>query len=151
MAETLRGADDLADLAKAMKATGDGQLRKDLLAGIRKAGKPAIDAARAEARSSLPSRGGYAAIVGRQPIGVRTRTAGRQAGVRITAQRGIAFGPDKTGFLRHPVFGRKDDTWASQTVPRGWFTETIAERAPVFRKDVEAAMRETAQRIERSV
>ena len=151
MAETLRGADDLADLAKALKVAGDGQLRKDLLAGIRKAGKPSIDAARAKARSSLPSRGGYAAIVARQPIGVRTRTAGRQAGVRIAGPRGAGFAADISGVLRHPIYGRKDDSWASQSVPSGWFTKTIEDRSPVFRKDVEAAMRETAQRIERSV
>ena len=146
-----RGANQLAALAKALKAAGNRELRKDLLAGIRKSGKPAIDAARAEARSSLPTRGGYSAIVGAQSIGVRTRTVGRQAGVRITAPRGVGFGADKTGRLRHPVYGRREGTWASQSVPSGWFTKTIEDRAPVFRKDVEAAMRETIRRIERSV
>lgn len=137
------------------QAAGAGGLRRNLLAGIRAGAKPLVDDVRAAAREDLPKKGGLAAIVAESPIAVRTRLTGPSVGVRIVntrkgvdtaAGKSIRFGTD-TGRLRHPVFGHRD-RWVTQQLRHpGWFTETLAHRAPETTPFVLAAMEVTAREI----
>jgi hypothetical protein len=59
---------------------------------------------------------------------------------------------DERGVLVHPVFGgavRKDWTWREQfrSVRPGFFTDPTERAAPQVRKEILAAMRETARKI----
>lgn len=159
MTDGIRGTDDLERVARALKAAGDATLRKELLAGIRKAGKPVVDDVKAGGLATIPSRGGLAKKVAGSGIGVRTRLTGRSAGVRIQKSKAVTgMLIDKYGSFRHPVFAdgaktRKEWRWVQQdaSLAKGWFTEEIEKRAPEFRKHVEQVLTDTANKIARSV
>lgn len=152
MASVNRGAEQLADLGKAFKKQSGTPLKKQLLAGIRKEGKPAILAARRSATSTLPSRGGLAARVSKTPIGVRTRLSGNSAGIQVKATgKGGASAVSEIdqGRVRHPVWGRAP--WFSQSVRPGWFTKPMEAHEAQFRTSVTRVIDETARKIERSI
>lgn len=154
MTDGIRGTDDLERVARALKAAGDATLRKELLAGIRKAGKPVVDDVKAGGLATIPSHGGLAKRI-TTGIGVRTRLLGSGAGVQIRkggAYRGAASSLDDSGTFRHPVYGNRS-VWVQQSAPgaKGWFTEEIEKRAPEFRKHIEQVLTDTANKIARSV
>jgi hypothetical protein len=132
---------DLVDLG------GGKTLRSQLLAGIRAGVKPAIEAARAEARSTLPKHGGLNEEVATTAITVATRLTGPRVGVRVAVPKGRkrsnkAYGANK-GNVRHPVFGK--DRWVDQKVPSGWFDDTLKKSAPLIAGPVTAAMVRVAE------
>ncbi len=142
----VRGADQFLALSRALKAAGRSELRKELNKGMRDAAKPLIAKSRAAALAKLPSRGGFAAMVAKEPQRVQVRTGAATAGVRIVVgkRRGGAQAANG-GRLRHPVFGT--DTFVTQDVPPGWFDDTMRAGAPVVRPELEAAMERVAQRV----
>lgn len=148
--EVVEGAHELEAIAKRLKAVGRGDLRKELLAGIRKEGKPAVAAVRASARARLPQRGGLAEIVGRSSFRVRTRLTGNQAGVQITGTGRSVKGlrSINAGRLRHPVFGQRD-AWAEQVVAKGFFDEPIEDRADNIRRGINKVLADIAKKVER--
>ncbi len=151
----VRGNAEIAALGRAMQAAAATELRKELLAGIRTAARPMVDAVRQAARDELPKAGGLNERVASSPIAVRTRLTGTSAGVRIVntakveqGRRGgtVDFGTD-TGRLRHPVFGHRD-RWVTQPLSTsGWFSKTLDEKAPEAAPEVLAAMRRTAGKL----
>lgn len=147
----IQGADQLEALAKALKAAGNNELRKELLAGIRAAAKPTVADVKANLGAHLPRRGGFAAIMARSSIGVRTRTSGQNTGVRIQAKHSkhdlVAI---DRGILRHPVFGNRD-RWVTQTIVPGLVSNPIEDAKPRIRTGVLEAMENTARKITRSV
>lgn len=140
------GAEQLAALAKDLRAAGDKELRKELMRGLQRAGKPMKAAARQAALDELPSRNGLAALVASSRWSVTTRSAGKGAGVRV-AGRGLvnASGQEtdlaslNRGRLRHPVYGR--GAWVNQPVRVGWFTDAMELQADTsVRAEVLAAI-----------
>ena len=142
---TVTGADDFLRLSKSLKAAGNGELRKELNKSLRNAAKPIIKATRAAALSRLPSRGGLAGIVAKEPQRVQVRTGTATAGVRIVVgkNKGAARAAD-AGVIRHPVFGR--DVFVTQAVPPGWFSETAQEQAGVVRDELKNALEEVKRK-----
>lgn len=132
---------DLVDL-------GTGRtLRAQLLAGIRVGAKPAIEAARGAARSTLPKHGGLNEEVATTQITVATRLTGPRVGVRIGVTKGRkrsnkAYGANK-GVVRHPVFGKAK--WVEQKVPAGWFDDTLRKSTPLISGPIQAAMQRVAE------
>lgn len=147
---------DLAKLANALKFAGRGDLRRELLAAIRRAGGPAVKKAEAEARATLPTRGGLADLVANN-LSVRSRLSGASASVKV--RRKVRTPTDRTmvsidasGTWRHPVFGDRE-TWAEQSAAgaEGWFTKTIDSEAPQFRVQILRAMSDVAKKLERGL
>lgn len=145
---TVRGAEEFLRLSKALKHAGRTELRKELNKGMRRAAKPLIPKARAEALKRLPSKGGLAKQVAREPMRVQVRT-GRNPGVRIVVgrKRGGARGANR-GSIRHPVFGNRQ-VWVTQPVPPGWFDEPLSDSAPAVRRDLERALHDIAEQVVR--
>lgn len=143
---SVRGADDFFRLSKALKRAGRGDLRKELNKAMKDAAKPLIEKTRAEARSSLPSRGGLAEQVAKEPARVQVRTGAQTAGVRIVVgkRRGGARSTD-TGTIRHPVFGT--GRWVTQRVDGGWFSDTLRDSAPAVRPSLERVLQDMAQKV----
>lgn len=134
------------------------RLRKEL----RKAAQPAVQAAKAEARS-LPSRG-VKGGTSRHPhrrnqlrrrlarsVRVQAATGGRRgAGLRIvtampTASEALlprGFDSGSKGF-RHPVFGNRD-VWVRQP-GASWFRQPIGRQSHEVRARVARVIDETAQ------
>lgn len=143
----IKGAEDLAKLAKRLKAAGQKDLRKELLRGIREGNKSTIAAIRSNAQI-LPRRGGLAQLVAQSRIATRTRATGNSAGIRIVAENAHRLGGLNAGRVRHPVFNR--GKWVTQQVRPGWFTDPIENNAPAIRSGVERVMRDIANKIERN-
>lgn len=142
------GAARLEGIAREFKEAGRGDLRKDLLRGIRETNKPTIAKIRANARATLPSRGGLAAIVATSKIGTRSRLSGASVGVEIkaTTNRVTLEGLDR-GRLRHPVFATK--AWVGQAVNPGFFSDPIKGDLDNIRRGIDRVMEQTANEIER--
>jgi hypothetical protein len=145
----ITGANQLAALAKDLKAAGDKDLRKELLKGLRNAAKPlAKEAAPKAAREGLPKRGGLNEYVAASKFAVRTRTTGQGAGVRIVgAKKGHDIKATDEGEFRHPVFGGK--TWVVQHIKPGWWTDGMSDPVVLepMRKELIAVMDEVARKI----
>lgn len=154
---SVRGTDQLERVAAELKRIGGGELRKEMLKGVRRAAKPAADAAKQAVRG-LPARRntGLREQIARA-ITVRTKTSGKGAGVRISVQSG-KLPPNKTrmpslmnkGSWRHPLFGNRDD-WYPQDVEAGWFTDTLKGQSTNVRHELAAVLDDIEARIERSI
>lgn len=134
------GLQQLTRLGLALKATGAGGLRRELLSGLRAAAKPMVKEARAAAMDRLPKAGGLNVRVAGEPILIRNRLTGTGVGVRIVTTTTDTRGPNK-GVIRHPVFGHKD-RWVTQQDPRakGWFDDTLAKAQPEGEKAIAEAV-----------
>lgn len=145
---TVRGADDFYRLSKALKAAGKTELRKELHKGLRRAARPLIPKARAEARARLPKRGGLAEQIAKEPARIQVRT-GKDPGIRVVVgkKRGGARAANQ-GVIRHPVFGDREQ-WVDQRVKPGWFDEPMNDAAPSIRRDLLRAMEDTAEQVVR--
>ncbi len=63
---TVRGLERFGKLSKDLRAAGDKDLRKELYRGLQRATKPLKDAAKENARATLPRKGGLAAAAARK-------------------------------------------------------------------------------------
>lgn len=144
----ITGADQLAKLGRRFKAAGKGDLRKELLAGIRKSNKPTITRIRQSALELLPKAGGLAAIVAKSKIGTRTRLSGESVGVEIKGTGIHNIRGMNAGRLSKPVFGNRDN-WVRQSITPGWFNKPIEADAPRIRREIDEAMRHVATKIEK--
>lgn len=144
--EITGGAEALERVARRLKDAGEVGLRRELLAAIRKAAKPIPAAAKASALDKLPRRGGLAARVAASRIGIRTRTTGRNVGIRVEAKGLYNLRRMDAGTVRHPDFGNRD-RWFSQPVPEGWFSKPAEAAAGDVRGEIEDAMNTIADRI----
>lgn len=142
------GADQLETLAKRLKATGDRELRKELLRGIREGTKGTKPDITRSLSTRLPRRGGLAARMATSRISTKTRLSGRNVGVRIEARAPHDIRGMNAGRLRHKVFGREQ--WVAQDIEPGAFTDPIEQDAPQIRDAVQRVMRDVANRIERN-
>lgn len=147
---SVRGSDELTTLARRLKDAGSGDLRKELLAGIREAGKKVIPEIREAAQDTLPRSGGLAERVASQAYATRTSLALSGAKVSIVGRGMKELGDIDRGRLRHPVYGNRD-TWSQQAVKPGFFSVTIAKRAPLIRKDIENALDDIAHKLTRGL
>ena len=138
---TLTGVEGFTSLSKALKGAGSGAMRKELNKRLKAEAKPVIEESRAEARRTLPQRGGYALLVARAPQRVQVRTGAKTAGVRVVVARDKSSARRANrGVIRHPVFGNRE-VWVDQPLgTSGWF-DTPAEAAlPRMREAAEKAM-----------
>jgi len=144
----VRGANQLADVAKALRRAGDKDLQRQLYAGLRRSAKPLIVAARDNAEKTLPKHGGLNRRVARSRFKVSTRGGGRNPGVRVTAA-GLDRRVDTSGTVKHPVFGNRD-VWVTQKVKPGWFTDPMEQGAPKVRRELLVAIAEVARKVEKA-
>lgn len=140
------GADNLAVLAKRLKEIGDNDLRKEMLAGIRRAAKPMTQAAKERAESDLPKAGGLNEVVAKSKFSTRTRTAGRTPGVRVVASNPHDVQSIDRGRLRHPVFGNRE-VWVTQKITPGWFTDAMNSHADEVRREMLRVLNTVARKL----
>ena len=139
----IKGADDLAKLGAALKKVGDKELKRELLAAIRAAGKPIKAAVQESARANLPSSGGFADLVAASRMSMKTRLGGQKVGVRFEARNRHNIKALDRGRLRHPLFGNKEH-WFTQQVEAGWFSTPIQEMSQEIRVEVSDALARVA-------
>jgi hypothetical protein len=145
----IRGGQELASVGRRLRKAGAGELRRELLRGVREVAKPVIPKIRANALETLPRSGGLAAEYAAHKIAVRTSLAERSANVRIVSTDRGRLRSVNAGRLRHPVFGNTD-VWAQQKVEPGWFDKPIYRDAGRIRLGVRRVLSGVASRIERT-
>lgn len=143
----VNGAEELARLARDLKAAGDKDLRKELFRSIQRSAGPAKEAARRSASENLPNENGLADEVAASRFSVRTRT-GRDPSVRITGTgRANEKGKEHDlnaldrGRIRHPLYGNRGH-WYTQQVKPGWFSGAMEGQAPAVREELLKAIDE---------
>lgn len=147
-AEIGAGARQLASIGTRLKETGNGQLRRELLAGVRNAVKPVIPDIQDSARRYLPRGGGLAGLVASQKFAARTSLASGK--VSITGAGMKEMTDIEAGRLRHPVFGNRG-VWKAQRVTPRFFSRPIEDHLPEVKAGIERVMSETASKITKGV
>ena len=142
----IRGTEKLAALGQALRGV-DKALRRESLRTLRTVAKPAIGAARHRARTTLPQRGGLAALVARSRISTQVKTSGKVVRMRVsTRTRDPRI--DK-GIVRHPTFGDRED-WREQRVTPGWFSVPMHSLGPATRAEALKSIETISQQIRRA-
>ena len=147
---SVRGASQFDELARRMRAAGEGDLLKELTKSLRLAVKPVTPASRAEARRRLPRAGGLAERVARAPQRITARAGRTSTSVRLTVvgKKSGAAGAD-AGLVRHPVFGRGRASFVEQRVPAGWFTDTVEGQREGMQADVVGVLDDYTEQLAR--
>ena len=146
----IQGANELAALSAKVKEIGDKGLNRELLRDVRKAAKPLVAEAKNAARENLPKAGGLNEVIAASKFGIRTRTSGRNPGVRIIGVSTHQIEGMDHGRVRHPVWARGPRTdwhWATQQIPPGWFSKRMQEKVPEVRAELVRSLDEFARRI----
>ena len=103
------------------------KIRQQMTRTLRRTAKQLVPLIKEAAHEKFPNAGGMDEFIEHATIGVRIQTSGRSAGLYIRAERkGHDIYSLNQGNLRHPVFGNRA-IWVSQSIPPGFFTETIEE------------------------
>ena len=149
------GAEQLRALARDLKEAGGPArgLRRELLAAMRLAGKPLVEATKVSARDHLPKHGGLNVwVADGAKIAVRNRVAATNTvGMRIVATKGNHDLEDMdSGSIRHPVYGNRTK-WVAQNVYQGWFTKPLNAALPMVQAEVLMAMNIIGRRIEKGI
>lgn len=141
------GVEHFAQVARALRAAGAKDLRRELYRGLNRATKPLKDAAKANA-ATLPQRGGLAGRVQRARFSTKGR-AGRNPSVSIVAKdaksRSVDLRALDAGTVRHPTFGHRP--WVSQPVTPGWFSKPMEAGADDVAREVLAAVDAVAAKL----
>lgn len=142
------GSVELAALAARLKAVGAADLRLELLRGLKVGAAPLVDDVKQAALEKLPRRGGLNRQVAGQKISVSVRTSVATAGVRLTTTAPDTAQTDQ-GYVRHPVFGNRG-RWVHQDIPEaaGWWSQTLAQGAPVVTPALLAVMEKIAAEVQ---
>jgi hypothetical protein len=143
MSVEVKGADQLARLAKALKEQG-GAIRKDFNKALTKAVQPLSRTVKQSAASTLPRRGGLAGDVARSRVSRRVSDNRHGAGLRVFVKGPYDLEALDRGIVHHP--GGPD-----QRIPRGWWTKPTEATGPDVRRAVEAAMEDAKKKIDRAV
>jgi hypothetical protein len=145
-----RGARDFLAVSKALKAAGEGDLRKEFHKAVRDAAKPLLPKVRESARSSAPKHGGLNERLAKKPYRVQTRTGNQTAGVRIV---GTKVDPriNSLGRIQHPVFGSKKRVVQYDPKVKGYFDQPLQDSGPAVSREVVAAMDGFVRKIVRGI
>lgn len=149
---TIRGANKLAILARALRETGDKELQREFYAGLNRKVKTLRQDVK-DPRSIgefLPQR--YARALARDlKVTARRRTGGQWPALYLLGQaknRDVAS--LNRGRLRHPLYGNRR-RWYDQRVRRGWWDIPLVRDAPEVRRELERTLDELAKKIARRV
>lgn len=134
----VRGADQLAKMAKRFRAQGRAGLVRTMVKDIRNEVKPIQAAQRREVQSLQHAPSEWRKFSARSAK-IRVSTGARSAGVRLSVN-GKGQDPRRARILnkgrwRHPLFGDRE-LWFTQTVKPGWFDRPAEKGEPAVRNRI---------------
>jgi hypothetical protein len=146
----IRGANQLATMAKRFKAQGRAGVTRQMVADIRREVKP-IQAAQKRAVRGLAHAPSDWKKEAARAAKIRVTTRSRSAAVRLTVS-GKGQYPRRARLLnrgrwRHPLFGDRE-RWFTQTVTPGWFDVPARKGEYVIRGRVKAVIERYIRRLE---
>lgn len=149
-------ADDIRRVHERLRSAADAKrLRRELVAALRRAAKPAATAAKQAARN-LPDNPTAPASTGLRrrmasSIGVQVR-GGRNAAVKVRMSRarlgeqaGAARSTNR-GRWRHPVFGDRD-VWVQQESRPGWFDKAVRIGGVNTKREIRQVLNDLERRL----
>ena len=155
----MAAGDDFAALSRRLTDAGETGLRRALYQAIDKAAQPLKTEIRAGLKPRMPNR--YAETLDADLKLSVSRLAGSNPGVRLIATAAPhAEGSSRErrnltgrklrrldgGLLTHPLWGNREH-WYTQPVTPGFFTGPCKASAPRARREILAAMHDTAVKI----
>jgi hypothetical protein len=143
----IRGANQLATLARDLREAGRKDLQKELGQAINRAMRPVKDDVRQSA-GTLPHHGGLAAEVAASKLTVRRRSSRGTAGLRLVARNRLSLYHLNQGEVRHRK-GGKIGAGRVQRIRPGWWTRPTEGAAPEVRRELTKAMNGIARKIGR--
>lgn len=147
---SVRGADKFGALAKALRAAGDKELKKELYRGINRAVKPLTEDVKRGTPKYLPRR--YAFELAKSLKVRARRRAGRDPSVRLVGQAKTPRGKDRDlaslnrGRLRHPLYGNRR-YWYDQDVSPNWWDDPLFEGVGAVREEIVRVIDEVGDKI----
>ncbi len=151
----VQGAEQLASVARDLRAAGDKGLTRELHRGLGRAVKPLRAAAKDAAREGIGDKHGYGAQVAASMRVTPRRRAGRNPSLRIVATRqSTPLSRLNAGQLRHPTFGR----WraadgrslaATTRVKSGWWERALRAHADDVRREIRKAITDVRAQLRR--
>lgn len=136
------------EASRRLKEAGEQDLRRELFAGLNRAGKLAREDVKRSMGDFLP--GTYAAVLSDDfKVNVRSNKAAPHPNVTLTGKgktnkRGVR--PINQGVLRHPLFGNRS-SWHTTRVRPGFWTNTLDQRHDEIRDTLDRAMNDVAEKI----
>lgn len=146
----VRGAEQLAVLAKALREVADKDLQRELYRGLNRVTKPVKEDIRKSAASKLPKRGGLADRVAKSKIATKRRTGVRTAGIRIVGTSGYDIKSMDRGVLRKPLFGNRQ-FWYHQPITPGWWTDPLEASADTVREELVEVLEDIAEQVVKKI
>jgi hypothetical protein len=150
----VEGADKFGKLAKALRTTGDKELRKELYRGITRAVRPLTSAVKKGTPNYFPRR--YALEL-RKSLRIKTRKRPvRDPGITLTVSAKTQRGKERNlaalnrGRLRHPLYGDRRH-WFNQEVSPNWWDEPLLEDADQVREELVNVLDEIGKRLEKKL
>lgn len=152
MPASVTGAADFAALSARLKEAGATGLRRQLYKAIDRAAQDLVEeiGSREHLDPYMPNH--YAETLAAD-LSVRIyKRSGRDPHLTVRAEgrehKRKLVQLDERGMLVHPVFGNRE-IWRAQfrSVRPGFFSDPVERCTPAVRKQIEAAMRETARKI----
>lgn len=151
MAAQSFASERLHGIATRLRAEGQRGLQRQMYGVLRGATAPLVDSVREAARERLPRSGGLNEQQADQAIRVSVTSGVRTAGVRIRT-RTTASVQTNSGYVRHPVFGRRENPqdWQTQEIPgaAGWWTDTLRAGSAAITPLLVAELNRVARRIQ---
>lgn len=143
------GSVELRAISERLKAAGSGDVRLQMIRGLRVAAQPLVPAVGNAALRQLPKQGGLNQQVAGQKVTVSVSTAARTAGVRLKTTAPDTAMTD-AGFVRHPLPRNNRSRWITQSIPAaaGWWSGTLQRLSPAITPALVTVMRTVAAQIE---
>lgn len=138
-------------LGKDLKASGDKELRKEVLRAGRDAGKTAQGEVRKAALRDLPHRKGLNVwVASRAKVTASTSLTGKNVGLRLRIRHkglnGLTDLPAiNNGRLRHPTFG--DEPWVLQLIAPGFAGRAVDEVGDTLVEEFRKAVDRVADKL----
>ncbi len=125
------GVEQLAQVARDLKAAGDRDLRKELFRGIQRGARPLKAIAKQAALDELPQSGGLAERVANAKFSVNVRLGVRNPSIRIVGRGQVGsvtgnvydLNSMDRGRIRHMTYGHSP--WRDQAIKPGWFSDRM--------------------------
>ncbi|HET6915738.1 MAG TPA: hypothetical protein VFH56_06565 [Acidimicrobiales bacterium] len=148
-----KGAADLEKLAVAYREGGR-KIRSRTARRLREAAMPLAEDVVKKGAEPMPHTGGLRDRLLAAKPGVTVSLLGKRTAVSIRVKNADADrirAINRTGDVRHPVFGRRKGkgSWSSTSVPANTWTDAFAEGAPVVRRATAMAVQEALAEIAR--
>ena len=147
---SVQGAKVFGQVARALRQSGDKELRKELYAGINRAVKPLTQAVKGDTNRYLPRA--YAVELSKSLKVRARRRAGQNPSIYLIGTAKTHRGKQRDlaslnrGRLRHPLYGDRN-YWFDQSVKPDWWDDPLRRNVDEVRVEVARVLDDVGNKI----